>query len=357
MSVSSRNGVLAYGPQTAKESLASTFYRHKTLDINLGAIEQSERWAPEVGGSVFNVGQRKTAAFVGGQATIQPRIENVFGWLLYAMSGDVSTVDDTPEAGANTHIFTPASDHAYLPWLTMHKYIPGATSGDALGEVLQDCKIAQAVFSMASMAPLTCQVGVLGREPSFEEAPSWSYENEFEDVQSVPTGNSGHFKLPDFSTDALEASSVEVTLMNRLSAAQLQNEMVIGSYHPDDLVVIERDVAFRFVYKWADPDLWQQVYTGAVDGTAWTPSVYETDVEAKLESPNNIPGTSTPYSLSIEAPEVDWSVDGQLRLQGNNILYCPMAGVLNEPATADPFQIKVVNDVASGDPEYYTWPS
>jgi hypothetical protein len=357
MSVSSRNGVLAYGGQTAKESLATAFYRHKTLDINLGAIEQSARWAPEVGGSVFNQGQRKTASYVGGTATIQPRIANVFGWLLYAMTGSVSTVDDHPEAGANTHIFKPATDHAYLPWLTMHKYVPGATSADAIGEILQDCKVAQAVFSMAAMAPLTMQVGVLGREPSFEEAPSWTYENAYEDVESVPTGNSGYFKLPTFSADALEVTSVEVTLANQLSAARLADEMVIGSYHPDDLLVIGRDVGVRFIYKWADPDLWQQVYTGAVDGTAWTPSMYSTDVAAKLNSPNNISGTSTPYSIEITAPEVDWSIDGQLRLQGNNILYCPVTGVLKEPETGDPFQIRIVNDVASGDPDYYTWPS
>jgi hypothetical protein len=354
MSVSSRNGVLAYGGQTAKKSLATTFYRHKTLDINLGAIEQAERWAPEVGGSVFNVGQRKTASLVGGTATIQPRIKNVFGWLLYAMTGDVSTASDTPEAGCHTHIFRPKStDHAYLPWLTMHKFIPGATASDSIGEILQDCKVAQAVFSMAAMAPLTCQVGVLGREPSFEENPSgWTYENTFEDTQSIPTGNSGYFKLPDFSAEALEARSVEITLMNQLSAARLQDEMVIGSYHPDDLVAIERDLAFRFIYKWADPDLWQQVYTGAVDGTEWTPSVYSTNVAAKLESPNNISGTSTPYSIEITAPEVDWSVDGQLRLQGNSILYCPMVGVLKEPASGDPFQITVVNDQES-----YAWPT
>ena len=355
MSVSARSGVLAYLGQSEKGTLAAgDYYRHKALSIALGANEQAQRWAPEVGGSVFNQGQRKVAAMISGQATIQPRIANVFGFLLYAMSGSVSTVEDYPEADANTHIFKPDTDHASLPWLSMHKYVPGATSATAIGEIMQDVKIAQAVFSMAAMAPLTVQLGVLGRIPTFEEAPSWSYSNAYENTDSIPTGNAGHFKLPDFSGTALPSTSVEITVMNRLSAARLQDEMVIGSYHPDDLVVMERDLAVRFIYKWADPDLWQQIYTGASDGTSWTASVYNTDMIAKLESPNNIGSTSTPYSIEIRAEEVDWSVDGAINLAGNNILYCPMVGVTREPSSGNPFEIRIVNEVASGG---YDWPT
>ena len=76
-----------------------------------------------------------------------------------------------------------------------------------------------------------------------------------------------------------------MSIANALSGARPQQEMVIGSYDPDDMVVVDRSVAFQFVYKWVDPDLYQTLVTGSDTGTAWTPTVYESSVWAKLQSP------------------------------------------------------------------------
>lgn len=355
MSVSSRRGVFAYKGQAAKGTAATgDFYRHKALDINLGPTEMSEPWAPEVGGGLFTEGIRKTASLITGTATIQPRMENVFGWLLYAMTGKASLSEDDPVEGCNTHIFTPdSSDHGYLPWLTIHKWIPGSTAADALGEIMQDCKIGRATFMLAAMAPLTVQLGIVGRIPTLVEQPSWSYVNDYEDAASVPSGNQGYFKLPSFSANAMPTPSVEVTLINTLSAERPENEIMVGDYYPDDIVPMGRGLTLRWRYKWEDPDFYQSIMTGAVDGTTWTCETYQSSAHVRLATCSYITGT-TPYAFEIYVPEMTFSMAGPVRLAGNNILYTDMIGMVEEPASDDPYRLKLVTSDSVGE---FSWPS
>lgn len=344
MSILSQNGVFSVGIQSAKGVAATTFYRHKMLGVQVGGQEMSMPWADEVGGTPYPEGLLKTGAFVGGNVILQPRLSNVFGWLLKAIMGKVSTVSDYPEAGVYTHIFSPdPAATATIPWVTTRKYLPPPDGGSASAEQGLDCKITAAEITLAAQRPLTMTMGYLGRVPSWPDPSAWSYENEYEDVTSVPVGNTGSFTLPDFGVSAQPVPAVQVQVANVLSGGQLRSEFILGSYYPDDLVVTKRSTGVRFTLKINDYALFKTILTGSDSGATWTPEVYATDMVARVESPGNISGHSVPYSFEVRAEAVDWAVEGPPALAGNSVIYLPVIGIAKRPSSGNPWEFRLVN--------------
>ena len=89
--VISQAGIFGFGPQGSEEVLASTFYRHKSRDIDLAPVDDVRMGPPEIGGVPVPTFPYKVGALAAGGATLSPRLEDTFGWLLYGAMGDVST--------------------------------------------------------------------------------------------------------------------------------------------------------------------------------------------------------------------------------------------------------------------------
>lgn len=106
MTVTAQNGLFGFGVQSAKGTMASTWFRHRAVDINYGAMQDIRTFPLEVGGILTPTGAYKGGVFMAGGATLQPRLEGDLGWLLKAAMGDASTVgaggtfdDDASKAG------------------------------------------------------------------------------------------------------------------------------------------------------------------------------------------------------------------------------------------------------------------
>lgn len=119
MSVTGQAGVFAYGIQSAKGTLASTWYRHKAMDISFGAQQDAKTFPLEVGGIITPTGSYKGMVYGGGGVTINPRLNNQYGWLLKGALGSVTTGTD---AIHNENIISAAASGAdaadgglYLP--------------------------------------------------------------------------------------------------------------------------------------------------------------------------------------------------------------------------------------------------
>ena len=137
--------------------------------------------------------------------------------------------------------------------------------------------------------------------------------------------------------------------------------MIIGDYNPDDFVSQIHIMTIRMTYKWENPDLYQQLLTGAKSGTSWSPQVFTTTTNAndyafrlELESPADIDGHSSPYKIIFRANKVRWQMEAEPQLAGADIVMMNVVGTVLEPdsSSQDYAQI-VLQNTQSG----YTWPT
>lgn len=358
MTVSAVEGVFGYGAQTAKGTLATTWYRHKALDVNLGMMQSVNYFPQEVGGGIHPTGVFKAFAFGGGNVTLHPRLENVIGWLFYAGCGQLSNMTNVPEAGMTRHRFMPPDAASDVGWMSLRKYIPGATgASDDLGEIIEDARVASLQFNIAAANICGLNVGFVGREPYLDVtcgAGEWTWNNAYEDYPSVPLGNKGGLKVP-LGGGERKATACTVTIANAYTTPR--EELIIGSYYPDDFILQQQVFSVRWILKWQDSNLYDYIVTnnGTPDGSghvAWSPVVYTSDFELIAESPADVSGYSNPYRLRFYAQEMAWQSEGTPRLVGGGWLALPIVGTaLQQTNNSDTFYADVDNDTAT-----YAWP-
>ncbi|GAF67360.1 unnamed protein product, partial [marine sediment metagenome] len=193
MAVTAQNGILSFGAQTAKDSVSATYYQHRAADIDLGIQSDDRLGPPEIGGIAVPTIPYRAGVLAAGGATIHPRLEDTFGWLLHGAVGAVTSTQDenvfgTVDTGYWHHEFTLPTPSTELPFMTFRKEIPAATSGDELGEIYENSKITSMAFMLPNDGLIQARVDVLGtaEETQYADPAGWTYENTLmEDYQSI----------------------------------------------------------------------------------------------------------------------------------------------------------------------------
>lgn len=358
MAVTAQTGILSWGGQSGKGTIASTFYQHRAADIDLSTTSDDRLGPPEVGGINTPTIPYRAGVLVSGGATINPRLEDTLGWLLHgALGAWTSTADEnvfgTADTGGVHHVFTFASDAGYVPYMSFRKYIPGETSTDDLGETFLDCKVVNMALALPNDGLINARVDVLGREPGFDDDPTWTYGNtQLEDYQSIPIGSvtGGYLKVPNFSATALPITAANVTLTN--APLDIRQEKNYGSPYLDEVTVIGRSLTVDLIVKWKDPQLYLAILTGSTTGTEWTAAPWVEDFDVYSLSTNPISGLISPYQLRVQAPEVMYQVQGGIRLAGNNAVMMRIQGTAIAPSSGDYVTIDMFNEATD-----YTWPT
>jgi len=356
MSVTAQQGILAFGGQTAMDAVATTFYRHKAVGIDLSPIDDVRLGTPEIGGNSTPTFPYKGGYMAAGGASIFPRLEDTLGWLLYGALGKVTTTvgdgtGDLPETGAYQHEFEHATDDGYLPWMTFRKYIPGSESAEDIGETFEDCKIVSAVLNLANDGPLSMRVDVLGRQWLLEQAPSWSYDNTYETYESIPVGSvvGGYFKIPTFSASELPIVGCSIGIVN--APLDIRQEKVYGDPMLEDITIVGRRVTFDLILKWKDADLYRSMIGNSATATAWSATPFVNDLEVVAMSPDGMPSLTDQYRLKVEAEEVLWQPVGGIQLAAGQSVMMRLQGVAIDNTT-NYASFKVDNKESA-----YTWPS
>ena len=361
MAVTAQQGTFSFGPQTAKGSIATQFYQHRAVDIDLATISGDQLGPMEVGGVPTPTIPFRNGVTAAGGATIAPRLENTMGWLLHGLCGAHSVTGDedvlgNTVTGMYNHEFTfSTTNESYVPYMSFRKDIPGAAENGSedLGETFEDCKIINAAFTLPNDGLVTSRVDVLGRGTgtNFESAPTWTYANtQMEEYNSIPIGSvtGGYFKIPDYSATELPIIGGSVVITNApLAVAQ---EKIFGSPYMQDITIVSRRLAVDLIVKWEDPDLYRAVLTGSTTGTAWTttPFVEDLDVFA-LAADDAI--LTTPWGIRFQAPSVMYQIAGGVRLAGNQSVALRVTGVALA-STSDYFTVNLGNLTTT-----YTWPT
>lgn len=349
MAVTAQSGIFSWGMQAAKDTLATNFYQHRAADIDLAAISDDRLGPPEVGGIPVPTFPYRAGIMAAGGATINPRLENTFGWLLLGAAGLATFTTDknlqgTTVTGFYSHTFNFSTVAGYVPWMSFRKLIPGASSTEYLGESYEDCKIVSLALALPNDGPVNARVDVLGRTVEFNDAAeSWSYENaEFEDYESIPIScvTGGYIEVPDGTV--LPITQATVTLANQ--PLDIRQEKVYGSPYLEDVTVIGRQLSVDMICKWTDPELYLSILTGSTTGTnlVWTaaPWVQSLDI-LSLSSRDAV--TGQPYQLRVEAPSVMYQIVGGIRLAGNGAVMMRIQGTALAPSTGNYYKISLGN--------------
>jgi hypothetical protein len=354
MTVPASPGVFSWAPQAAKGTLGDTWFRHKASRVNVGPQQTIQQFPPEIGGGIHPTGAFKSAAFVAGQAVMQPRLDEVIGWLMYAACGKCSDIADTPETDMHRHRFTPPAAYYDMPWLSVRREIPGATgSSDNVGDIGLDCRCVGMRFAVAPGGILQSAWTFVGRVPTLSETgvDTWSYDNTYEEYPSVPLASQGAIELGGVEKPAV---NVVVDLVNAYTSPR--EEMIIGSPYPDDFILQGQTLSITWTYKWQNAALYKALLTGDnVEGDGeidWSPTPYTASMKLSLESPGYATGMSNPWRLEVYAPTFCWQAAGPPELIGGGWLSLAFTGIAQETTGVDTFYVDLENLI-----EAYTWPS
>jgi len=435
MSTTGAAGILSYGMQSAKGAVATTFYRHRAADVNYGPVQDLRTLPLEVGGIPTPTGAYKAGVFLAGGATLHPRIEGDFGWLLKGLMGDVTTspagtldpatmvnagsltalanltiIDPTPPAiqklaltpsgtlsdpatvnisgynasgpiSENVTVSTPSvtvmtmnsyqgvyniavtevattgtlnvgwytgapyvhqfkfqADGITLPWLTVRKFIPGSAT---LGEIGLDNKVTSVRFQIPQNGVVQARTDFVGREPTWVEAPAWTYADAFEGPDSIPVSCVVEVGVL-FPVAGGELPVVNASVVMTNNCTTPAQEGIIGTPFPDDITPISRAMTIQALLKWNNPDMYQYILTNAAAGVAWDPAPYTTDFRIKVASSKPVSG-STKYLLQIDAQSVMWNMQQAPVLAGGDIVMLPLIGTVMAPASGEYCTIELTN--------------
>jgi hypothetical protein len=301
---------------------------------------------------------------VAGGFTIQPRLEDTLGWLLYGIMGATDTSAD-PESGAYLNTFKLAADSGYVPWMTIRKYVP-MNNGDPatdMGEQFNDCKLVGMTLTLPNDGPVSARVDAIGRtfdivpypfslssgpsgSPGAADGP-WQWANTMEAWNSIPVGvqTGGFIKIGD---DELPVVAAQVGFQN--VPLDLRQERVYGDPFLEDVTVIQRRLTFDLTVKYTNPELFKLVLTGSKVGTEWTAHPHTGALDIMAVASSNIPNLTSPWSLEIKSDEVMMTQVGGITLAGNQAIMLRFSGVALEATNYAQF---ILRNTVNG----YTWPA
>ena len=355
MAVTAQAGVLSFGPQTGKGATATTFYRHRAVDIDLSVLDDVRLGQLEVGGTPIPTFPYKAGVMVGGGFTLQPRLQDTLGWLLQGAVGKVTSTAVGGNPDVYDHVFEMADDPSYVPWMSYRKYIPpkdGDLSTD-LGELYKDCKIVGFSLASGSDTPLTSRVDVIGRDFEFinaaDDDPSgWTYSNAFEDWESIPVAcaTDGFIKI-----DGTELPVVAAQFAWQNSPLDPRQEKVIGDPRLEDVTILARQFSYDITVKYNDAALYRRIVTGSPTGTAWTQVPFTAAFDINFVSSVNMPSETIPYSIRVQGDKLMMQQVGGIRLAAGQAIMMRFQGVAIEGGS-NYTSFTLRNKVAS-----YPWPS
>jgi len=346
MSVMPQASIVGWGIQPSKGVAPTTFYKHPALNADLSEIDDVRVSPPEINGVPVPSAPYSVGPAAQGGIRINPRLAGVIGWLLKAIAGNVTTTADTPEVGANTHVFAIDST-TNIPYVTVRELVKGNTAADDFGRDIKDAKVVQARFALSNDGLLPVDFGFLGRDYqhySAADVASWTWGNTDEPDSSIPYSsvNAGYLQVPGLATGDLPIAGGTVTFVNNPN--DIRRERVYGSPYMDEVTIVSKGINLELALLYKNADMYRAIMDGSATGTGWTPAPFTSDVDIMLQSTANIGATSTPYSLRIQIPNVMFTVRRGLQLAGDQSIILNVVGTAVKPASGNFATITLVND-------------
>jgi len=354
MSQTSLTGAFGFGPQSAKSVAGSTFYWYRAYNVDYGPVIDERPFPQEVGGVLTPTGAFRAGVFAAGGLDFTPRLFDDFAWILSWLLGEnPTTTIDNPVATVNRHRWVLDGSEDTLFWGTVRTITPGTVD---LGIQSLDNKSTMLRLAIPQAGLVQARLDLVGRlfnlvtDTVLYESPPWT--TDFEDFGSVPISAKGGVIVTGLNGGAeIPLTNMVVDFSNAVTTPQ--QEMVIGSYNPEDYVPVAKTVTYRGTMKWSNPDDYQRIFGGSATAAVWTDKVFESAATVEMQAPGNILATTTPYELEITSPNCVWQM-GTPRLAGANIIMVDLVGTAIKKAGANFVQVDLFTESADGG---YAWPT
>jgi len=359
---------LAFGIQDAKGTpvtAGADFKKVRVNNANLGTQQGVGRFPIEVGGTYHPGGSYKMFYAGAGGVNWSPRLEGDIGYLLYALLGSVSAAGTSDADGVYTTTFHPRNDICDHPWMTLRRFLPNCTPGMEEGEYMEDAKMSGLALTVGAGAPAVADMSFLSIGAGWaSDASDWSSEmsDVYEDTDSVilaaasaspifqaVTGiDLGGGEDTDWNVPTI---GFQLAIANSFSADGIRPELVVGSYQPDDAVLVGQTASFQLTYKWKDPYLYRSILRNGHDAYTWSPTLLKAGVQFILRSPVLVGSSASQYQqLTITLTECALECPRGITLSGGGFLTMVVTGTAETQATAAAYMTaELVNGVAYED--------
>jgi len=243
-------------------------------------------------------------------------------------------------SSAGEHVFNMlTTDFTQAGWLTTRTVVPGATGGTTeLGIEGQDVRITGLSINMPQNGIVSSRLDLVGRVPRLVDNPLGGSEDwdgawvANEDFPSAPVACviEGGVYLPGWIAAEAPLTSLNIQWANNFTSPQ--QEMIIGSYYPDDFATLSRGMTLQATLKWSDSLMYRLLHNNSSSLAAWSPIVWTSPFHAKTLSPSNISSAvPTQWSLRVDAPTVMWTMPNPPALAGGDIVTAQLQGQVLEP--------------------------
>ncbi len=242
----------------------------------------------EVGGGSMQRNIIKAGVVTGGSLNFIPR-PHTLGRLVHSLLGKDVATDGAD--GSWSHVFTHDTDEFTTPWMT-GRQAPGLL----WGEQYPNLKVASLVLTWRAARFVEGEVTFLGsKAPSKSATASWSQKDHIDGGPQF-IAPLGKIELP--AATALEVVSGAFACQIAMPVDQY---MIVGSYSPKTLDVIQRNYILSLVVHIGDGSLYNKMQLDPSGGSTWVADLMkEANIGLEFKSPiEAAPGK--PYSFKIEA--------------------------------------------------------
>lgn len=327
----------------------SDYHRVRVNTASLGIQQSIGRFPIEVGGTYHPGGEFKMFYAGAGMANWSPRLEGDMGYLLHALLGETQASGTSDADGAFTTSFNPVDDVSDHPWLSLRRLIPNDETADILGEYMYDAKLSGMSFTLGAGSPAVTDLAFLSIDAGHaSDASDWvdGMDDEFETTESVILAPASGRPILGAMTgidlgegeneDApIPTIGLQFGIANSFSADGIRPELVIGSYQPDDAVLLGQTASFQITYKWRDPRLYRAIYNHGHNAYQWSPRILSTDVDFVFRSPRYVGSSTSQYEqLTFSLADCTLQCPQGIVLSGGDFLTLNIVGTAN--AQQDP---------------------
>jgi hypothetical protein len=321
--------MLGLAKQTAKGTPVTTDTDFTYLLFREGNVGVQPMYLPldmEVGGGAVMRNILKVGVASGGELSLIPRPKSL-GYFFHGITGSVTSVDGTD--GSYSHTFQLGADQFSAPWYTLRNS-PGAL----LGEQLSDVRVAGLSLAWRGGRFVEGQASFQGiGVPANVSTAAWNY---------APKVDGGPQFLAPLGSIALPTGTSVSVVAGTFTAGlsmPIDEQMVVGSYSPQNLSVTQRAYALSLMIKIDDATLYKKIMYDPAGGSSWVASILREANFTLSFASDQLAAVGKPYSFSIAAngasgsgANVAWSCQPLGIKAGRQIMLAATGTFLADPA-------------------------
>jgi hypothetical protein len=326
---------------------ATAWYWHKAREANIQPVNMEGVFDPEIGGSLLPSGAFRAGTWVAGDIDVYPRLA---GAICFPLLGFAGSYKKTGVAAPFLYEFPTDGIDAGFPnkWLSFRRIIPALPN--PYGETFQDCRVTSLAITVMPGNPITMRMGILGISSEPTDNPSgvgWSPTGETPD-----NGGYEHYTWVPIATKVAAGPTWPVGLEKprelqinlQLGTQDPRREMIVGSYHPDDLTPLSRSISIVTTVNWKNKSLYDSMQYKP-DGQ-FNPVPFEAALAVFFQTPAKVidvnPDPDVEAELGFSASAITWAAT-PIGLRGGDTVVMRLNGTVIDAATSHDWKLIVKN--------------